>query len=364
MKPCDRKKVLFILPTLGAGGAERILVTLMNNIDRNQFHPVFLALNDDGPIKDWIADDVAFHSLGKRSVKNSILPVISFIKTHRPDVIFTTMVHSNALALIMKIFFPRIRVIIREAALPSVLVSRYGIKGRACLPVYKLLYRYADLVISNCSQMVDDFRQKIKIRTDNHQILFNPVDTARVYASIPDAFENIPDRDQTICFVCVGRLSYEKGYDRLFEALIHFHPAVKWRLDIIGDGDYKQTLEELIKQYRLEKHIFLRGYESNPWKIAAKADCLLLPSRWEGMPNVVLEGFSCGVPAIATRESGGIMDIAEYTDDANLQIVDTMDEFIDAMRRVDISPKTSRAQSILPDAFLLPNIMSEFEKML
>lgn len=364
MKPSDKTKVLFILPTLGAGGAERILVTLMNNVDRERFQPEFLALNDDGPIKEWISDDIPFHTFENRTIKSSVFKLISFVRKHKPDVIFTTMVHSNALALLMKVLFPKTRVIVREAALPSVLISRYGFKGRLCILVYKLLYGRADLVVSNCSQMVDDFKNKIKISTRNHQVLFNPVDTSRVFANIPAHLDMIDDRENTLCFVAVGRLSYEKGYDRLFKALINFKPQSNWRLDIIGEGAYRETLERLISEYKLQDHVFLRGYESNPWKIAASADCLLLPSRWEGMPNVVLEGFSCGIPAIATRESGGIMDIKKHTPDAHLKIVDTMDQFIDAMMNAKISPKVKRAESILPNAFLLQNIMSEFENIL
>ena len=364
MKPCKKTKVLFILPTLGAGGAERILVTLMNNLDREKFEPLFLALNDNGPIKEWIADDIPFYSFGRRTIKSSIFKLISFVYKHKPDVIFTTMVHSNALALLMKILFPHVRVIVREAALPSVLISQYKIKGRFCILVYKLLYGFADAVISNCSQMIDDFNDKIKIKTHNHLILFNPVDTDRIYARLPEIFENIEDRENTLSFVSVGRLSYEKGYDRLLEALVDFDPAINWRLDIIGEGAYRGTLEKLIRQYKLQDRVFLAGYKSNPWIMAAKADCLLLPSRWEGMPNVVLEGFACGIPAIASREAGGIADIKNFAADEHLKIVDTMDEFIEEMKQVKISPKASKERSILPDEFLLSHIMSQFEGIL
>lgn len=365
MKPCDVPlKVLFILPTLGAGGAERILVTLLNNLDRKAFDPEFLALSDEGPIKEWISEDIPFYSFGNRSVKSSVFKLIAFIRTHKPDVIFTTMVHSNALVLLMKIFFPKTRVIVREAALPSVLVSKYGVKGRACILVYKLLYRFADVVISNCSQMVDDFQNRIKIKTDNHIVLFNPVDISRVYETIPGKLELCEDRENTLCFVSVGRLSYEKGYDRLIERLATFQSITNWRLDLIGEGAYRDELKTLIAEKELEEHVFLRGYHSNPWEVAASADCLLLPSRWEGMPNVVLEGFSCGVPAIAMREAGGIIDIAKHAPDKHLKIVDTIEEFVSEMEKVNIEPKDKRAPSFLPEAFQLSTIMREFEGML
>jgi len=353
-----------MLPTLGAGGAERILITLMNNLDREKFNIAFLSLSESGPIKEWIAPDIPYNTFVDKRIKNSLFPLITFIKEHKPDVIFTTMVHSNALALMIKLLFPKIKVIVREAALPSVLISRYGFKGRLCILVYKLLYRRADLVISNCSQMVDDFKKHIKISTKNHRILFNPVDTTRVFASIPETFENPPDRDKTLHFVAVGRLSFEKGYDRLIKALKGFKPDSNWRLDLIGEGDYRGQLESLVAENNLEDHVFLLGYESNPWKLAARADCLLLPSRWEGMPNVVLEGFSCGLPAIAMREAGGIMDIKNYCNDDELKIVDTIEDFVQEMAKIQITPKSSKAESFLPDEFLLPHIMQEFEEIL
>jgi len=364
MKPCDKTKVLFVLPTLGAGGAERILITLMNNLDRTRFDVHFLALNEDGPIREWIADDLTFHSFGRRSIKTSVLKMISFMRRERPDVVFTTMVHSNALALLMKVLFRKTRVVVREAALPSVLISRYGFKGRLCTFVYKLLYPFADLVVSNCSQMVDDFQNKIKIKTDNHRVLFNPVDVARLYSSLPNVFVQDDVKTEMVRFVSVGRLSYEKGYDRLLAELSARDMPFQWRLDLVGDGAYRTVLEDLIVEKGLEDRVFLHGYHSNPWKIAAQADCLLLPSRWEGMPNVVLEGFACGVPAIAMREAGGILDIQKHSRKDALQVVDTIKNFVSEMEKVKPQQKVERSDSMLSPVFSLPHIMEEFENIL
>lgn len=353
-----------MLPSLCPGGAERILITLMNNLNRERFTPEFLVLNNTTQIKDWIAEDIPFHSLGKGSVRKSILGLHKFIKEHQPDVIFTTMVHINGLALIMKLFFPHIRVVVREAALPSSILTGYGIKGKMCRLIYKYLYPKADLVLSNCSQVLREFKTEIKHKPYNHKILFNPVDKGRIFEAMPEKFEPIKDRKKTVYFICVGRLSFEKGYDRLIRILENFEHDYNWRLDIIGEGDYRTKLEALIESRGLEKNVFLRGYYSYPWKIAAQADCLILPSRWEGMPNVVLEGFACGLPALAMREAGGISDIAKYADTDILQIVDTVDELVEKMKAVQPKVKTKCAPSLLPDEFSLPYIMEQFESIL
>ncbi len=353
-----------MLPALCAGGAERILITLMNNLDRERFEPLFLTLNDKGPVKEWIDPQIPFYSFKNRTIKSSVFKLIAFIREHKPDVIFTTMVHCNGLALLMKIFFPHIRVIVREAALPSVIIKEYGLKGRLCYLIYKFLYPKADIVISNCSQVIAEFENKIKIPIRNHQILFNPVDTQRIYQTLPDTLESFEGRETTAYFVCVGRLSYEKGYDRLIEALATTPPEEPWRLDFIGEGDFRSTLEALIDQHNLNDHVFLRGYHSNPWQIATQADCLLLPSRWEGMPNVVLEGFACGVPAIAMREAGGIVDIGKHAKSEYLCIVDTMDDFLKSMGKIAIKPKAQKAESLLPSCFLLPHIIQQLDLLL
>jgi len=299
-------------------------------------------------------------------VKASILKLITLTRKTKPNVIFTTMVHCNALAILMKFFFPRIRVVVREATLPSSILEGYSLKGRLCRFVYKFLYPKADLVVSNCSQVLREFKTQVKHRPYKHKVLFNPVDTDKIYNTLPETLEIIKDRQNTVCFTAVGRLSYEKGYDRLIYALKDFNSenANNWRLDIIGEGDYRVALESLIETYHLQDHVFLRGYHSNPWAIAAQADCLVLPSRWEGMPNVVLEGFACGLPAIAIKEAGGISDIAKHAPSEQLQIVEKIDEMVAAMQKVEPSAKQTYAASILPDVFALPEVMKRFENTL
>lgn len=364
MKPCDKIKVLFILPSLSAGGAERALITLMNNVNRERFEPIFLCINTHGKIREWIAEDIPFYTFEKNTTKGSIFSLIKFIRQHKPKVIFTTMVHTNALALLMKFFFPKIRVVVREAALPSSIISEYGLRGRLCYWVYKLLYPFADLVISNCSQVVGQFKDLVKISTKNHRILFNPVDVARLHEKIPETFEMDKQKNKAVRFVCVGRLSYEKGYDRLIQALAYFGMGKEWHLDIVGAGSYRSVLEHMIADLGLEDRVSLLGYNPHPWCIAAQADCLLLPSRWEGMPNVVLEGLSCGIPAIATREAGGIVDIAAHSAAGDITLVDNMEEFVAAMKEVKPRHKKKLEDSILPDVFSLPHVMQQFEDIL
>lgn len=356
----EKKKILFFLPTLGSGGAERVLITVMNNLDRNEFSPEFLAFNESGDARVWIAPEIPFHSFGHKSVRQSVWPLIRLIRQVRPDILFTTMVHANALACLMKILFPRMKVIIRESSMPVALLKEYGAKGRICKYIYRFLYPRADMVISPAKLIVAQFEKDLGIRGIKHKVIYNPVDTARFYPLIPEIFEG---GGNVVRFVCIGRLAREKGLDVLIKALGSARFDFDWRLDLIGDGDQSEKLQGLIAAYDLGEHITLRGFQAQPWVLAAQADCLLLPSLWEGMPNVVLEALACGVPAIAMRSAGAISEIGDLCSTDSLYIADTMDIFVQAMKNIKPQNKITRSPSILPNAFSLPHIVGEYAEV-
>jgi glycosyltransferase involved in cell wall biosynthesis len=73
------------------------------------------------------------------------------------------------------------------------------------------------------------------------------------------------------------------------------------------------------------------GFTDNPWEWFAGADAVLVPSRWEGMPNVALEALACGAPVIATPEAGGIAELADETGGSAVRVCPAGSEFIEAM---------------------------------
>ncbi len=357
-----KKKVLFMLPLLNFGGAERVLVTFMSNIDKSKYEPIFVVLGSHGNVKDWVPDDIEFHSLDKSSVKSSIFAFYKFMRKTKPDIAITTMVHANALLAIMKPLFPKTKFIIRESSTPSALMTDfYGRKGKFCIYVYRYLYPLADLVISPAQSIVDDFKDNLKINMKNHKVLYNPVDEGKISKTLPESFEG--DK-QILRFVAAGRLNYEKGFDRLIKALGNADMPFNWRLDILGEGPKREELSKLIKDNGLENHVFLRGYQDAPWVIISKSDMFLLSSRWEGMPNVALEALACGTKVIAMKEAGGIVDIAALCPDDVVQVADTIEGFVKKMSMAKAEGKEKPAPSLLPKEFELERVIKNFEGML
>ncbi len=363
-KSPHRKKIVFVLPRLYPGGAERVLITLMNNLPREEYDIEFISLSGEGTIKHWIDQDIPIHSLHKKRVSSSLIGLYKKLKELKPDTVMTTMIHTNAGLLLLKPFFPKTRFIIRESSLPSALINEYGLKGKVSTIVYKFLYPRADVVIIPAQTITNEFERDLNINTDNHRLLLNPVNVRRLHSTIAD-LEKTPNREKTVKFVCVGRLGFEKGYDRLISALEGFQlENFDWQLEIIGKGAETKKLSELIRACNLSERVHLSGYQNTPWPHIAEADCLLLPSRWEGMPNVVLEALACGTKVIGHIDAGGIVDIEELAAGDDVLVAKHMDEFIEMMQSVSPNPSKLPIISRLPDDFALQNVMKNFQAML
>ena len=110
--------------------------------------------------------------------------------------------------------------------------------------------------------------------------------------------------------------------------------------------------------------MFLRGFTQKPWPEIGSADCFLLPSRYEELPNVVLESLSVGTPVIATHTSGGIQEIANLTNNKSVTVVNDMPQFLEAMKAVKPNPVSTYRPSLLPEMFNTGAVVDRFMKIL
>ena len=134
------------------------------------------------------------------------------------------------------------------------------------------------------------------------------------------------DDKNLVHFVTVGRVDYQKGYDRLFdilESLIENGYRFYWT--IVGDGEDYQQLSKRVLDSKLEPYVRMIGARSNPFPYVKKADVFALVSRYEGLPNTIYEAMILGTPVIATNV-GGVS--SQIEDNVNGWIVENTSEAI------------------------------------
>ena len=108
----------------------------------------------------------------------------------------------------------------------------------------------------------------------------------------------------------------------------------------------------------LQTRVQFIGFCDNPWQWYAGADLFLLSSRWEGLPNAVLESLACGTPVLATKVSGGIQEIAEQCEAELVKVVEGEEAFVEVMRYAIVKESAGLLGSLLPECYLRENVVS------
>ena len=172
----------------------------------------------------------------------------------------------------------------------------------------------SSLVMKN--ELVDKGISKNKI-----SIISNPISIQEVR----NFKKIIRHRGNGIRLVYVGRLVYQKGLDRLLPSLKHI---ANLHLTIIGEGKEKKHLKKIIKENNIVNNIEFLGQVNIPYPYIAGADYLVLPSRWEGFPNVVLESLVLGTPVITMKEIVGLQDLKSNIQDKSLILFEEVEEIV------------------------------------
>lgn len=143
----------------------------------------------------------------------------------------------------------------------------------------------------------------------------------------------------TNLIVAMGRLNEVKRFDLLIQAFARCHQEFpEWRLRILGEGSERQVLERLIHDLNLVGMVDLPGSITNIGHALSEAEFFVLSSRVEGLPNVLLEAMSCGIPVIATSCSSGPREIVREGVDGLLVPPENVDALAAAMRRLMSDP--------------------------
>ncbi len=353
-------ELLAVLPDFNGGGAQRVTLTLMNELARRGRRIHISVLRRAGPLEALLDPGIVLDDLGRTRLRSAILPLLSQVRALQPRFVFSTLGYINIALLLVKPLLPSAtRLWIREANLPS--ISLPGNKYSRLIRLgYAFLYPRADLVVCSSERMRSEFLSDFGLAGSRLRLLANPVDEDQVRRSAAT-----PQRDagNGVRFVAAGRLTAQKGFDRLIEMFARTGDPDS-RLAIIGEGPLAADLSALAKRLGVAERVEFPGFRDNPWRHVAGADAFLLPSRWEGMPNAALEALACGVPVIATPESGGIAEIAAAAPAGAVTVVEAGPPYVAAMRQVVPGFRGTLRTSLLPPGYRLGTVVDTFERWL
>jgi len=310
-KSNKKKDILFVLPSLSGGGAERVTTNIINLIKKNNFNINILLINNIGPFKDLIFDNnINIINLNKKHARTSYFKLVKIINTIKPDIVFSTLQHVNILLLIFKrLYKSKPKLIIREANTPSQFMGNLNLfKKKLFLFLLKTQYKKADLIIAQCNEMRDDIISTYKLNNvDNVITIYNPIDVKFIKNKSTD-FN--PFNDTYVNIVSIGRLTYQKGFDILLKSISivrELYPNVF--LTIVGDGELRNYLIRLSNDLNIQNSVNFVGFQNNPYPYIKYSDLYVLSSRWEGFPNTLLEAITLNKKVVSTNCKSGTFEI-------------------------------------------------------
>lgn len=281
------RKILFIMPTLSTGGAERVMVTVIKYINRDKYEPTLLVLNQGNNALDLedIDCNVELINLKVNRLRNAPLKLLSAIKKYNPDTVISTLGYLNELLSVLIPFLPKkVKYIARESSIPSLRNEADSNRRLHNLIYNRYMHRF-DTIICQSNDMLKDLHDNFKVPTEQMVVIDNPVDREYIFRKSLEECTELKNEDRNI--LAVGSLKKVKNYKLLIEEAALSDTNTKYW--ILGEGEERNNLEKLISTKQLEDKVVLLGHQKNPWKYMSKAEEFWQKSYWEGNSNALKE---------------------------------------------------------------------------
>lgn len=351
-----KKKILFILPTLTAGGAERVISFVAQNIDKNKYDSKLLVA---GYEKDaaYTIKNIDLKFLEKSRVLYAVPQIFWYLLRNKPNVVISSIGHLNTVMGLMSPFFRNTKFIIREASVISSMSEvhnestqkeSFSIHGYLSHKSYKMI----DKIICQSHDMAKDFVDIFNVPQNKVHIINNPI------TNLPP-LKNKSSESTPLKLITVGRLSKEKGHLRIVELLSKLD--FPFHYTIIGDGPYKAQIFNAIDKAKLNNQVTHIPFTTEVSKYMSLNDLFLQGSYVEGFPNTVLESCIVGTPVLAFNVPGGTKEIISHLE--NGYLAENEDEFLYYLiNRKAFIPKQIRAS--VESKFNQEKIVKQYESLL
>jgi glycosyltransferase involved in cell wall biosynthesis len=301
-------KILFCIPTLSGGGAERVLTNLVNHLDNKKYDITVCTLFNSGKYKDELASNINYKYIFKKPFKGNS----RIFQLFPPKFLFKRFIKEHYDIIVSYLESPFMRIVSgcddRSTKLISWTHSEM-IDGNELLTCFRNkderlnCYLAFDKNIFVSKTVMDSTLKYIPLK--NCQVLYNIVESDVIVEKSKEKIDDFTFDKNKINLISVGRFVNAKGYPRLLNIVKRLKDdGFDISLTLLGDGEEKSKLEKIILENELSDDVSLIGFKENPYKYVKGADLFVCSSLIEGFSTAVSESLIVGTPVITTRCSG------------------------------------------------------------
>ncbi len=334
-----RVKVLYVFAALPVGGAEEVLITEVEGLDKTRFDPLVCVLSEKGPVGERIESRgfpvVALHRMKNHRFDPRIIrDLYRLIKTEKVEVVHTHLYDGNKYG----------RLAAGLARVPALISHYHNVYSRR-----RIKYHLINRVLSSLNDRILAVSQAVKesvVRCDRIspgkiEVLYNGIDPSRFEGDFMDseARQQFGVKPEDFLIGVVARLEEQKGHIYLFRALRQLIPDFpQIRVLVVGDGTLRPVLEAQVTEMGLSEQVLFVGTRKDIPALLAALDLFILPSLWEGFSLAILEALAMGTPVIATAV-GGATEVIRSGHDGLLIPPGEESSLVTAVREAILDPR-------------------------
>lgn len=302
----QKKNILFLINNLGGGGAEKVLVNLVNNMDKSKYNITLKTLVDQGVNKKFLSNDIKYEYVYKNGFRGT-----KYLYLLPKKYIYNKVVNGQFDVIVVYLQGVLTKIIANAPSSQKTIAYMHGdvqegffVKSFKSIEKFRSCFKTYDAIVSVSKSVENSFKSVYGI-DEKLYVKYNTFDVKAIEQKSNENIECDISVDGFIKLCAVGTLKTIKGFDRLIKVLARLKiEGNNFILNIIGDGPEKSYLQRLVIDNKLEDNVFLKGFKSNPYKYISQSDLFISASHTEGFSSVVVESIILGVPVVTTDCAG------------------------------------------------------------
>lgn len=312
-------KVLFFIPNLAHGGAERVLVNLVNHMDYHKFDITVQTMFDVGIYQNKLNKEIRYIGGFPWYFKGNTL----VYKLFTPRQLYKMYIKEEYDVIISYLEGPSARVVSGCTNTRTKLVNwmhieleneEYAQHVFRSMTEAEKCYKSFDRIACVSKTVKDSFNNMFKVNVPV-EVFYNTVEAEVIRKSSEELVEDIDFKSDEINIISVAKLMKVKGYDRLVKVQRKLRDdGFKTHVYIVGKGEELSHLEKMIEENNIRDTWTFIGFKSNPYKYVRNADLYVCSSRKEGFSTAVTEALIVGTPVVSTNCSGA-KELLGYNDE-------------------------------------------------
>lgn len=336
------KKILFLIPNLKHGGAEKVLVNLANNLDRTKYDVTVQTLFDVGVNKESLQPHVHYKSVFKREFRGNN----RFFQLFSPKFLWKRFVKDHYDIAVSYLEGPTSRILsgcddpnTRRVAWLHIELNtpKLAALGFRSVKEAQKAYTAFDAVVAVSRNVRSCFLENLGIQRPI-QVLYNTNETEQILQRSREPVDNpqFPTDGLTVC--SVAKLMPTKGFDRLLA--VHkrlLEEGIRHKVCILGIGEEQKNLEREIARLGVQDSFLLLGFQKNPYQYVSRCDLYVCSSRREGFSTAVTEALVVGTPVVST-DCSGARELLGDKDEYGIVVENSTEGIYQGMKRMLSDP--------------------------